>query len=254
MDIGYKLKRIQRWGAAFGYLESLKFEAAWSTRRTTVDIRVPGYPEPFQLRRMSSDLSVFETVFFKREFDLHFPVEPRLIIDGGANVGYSTAYFANRYPKAKVIAVEPSHDNAMMLRENCQSYKNVEVVEGGLWSESGHLRISNPTDLAWAFQCEMAPADAPDAFPAFSVDTLLDRSGFERCDLLKLDIEGAEEQLFSAPEKWLDRVDTILVEIHNDAALAAVKNACPQGLWHYRDFGEKILLNSRNSRNLPAND
>jgi len=242
VDIAYKLKRLNRWSSIFGLLEAIRFEAAWSCKLQRVKIRVPGYRNPFLLRRGTSDLSVFETVFVKREFEWYVPTEPRFIIDGGANVGFSTAFFANRFPGARVIAVEPSNENVSMLRTNCQGLENITVVEGGLWPVSGFLRIANPNDPAWSFRCEMTQENAEDAFPAYSVGDIIDRSGFQRCDLLKLDIEGAEEQLFSESHDWLARVDAILVEVHGDKALAAVKDACPVSQWEYKECGEKLLI------------
>jgi hypothetical protein len=43
---------------------------------------------------------------------------------------------------------------------------------------------------------------------------LLERLGTAKVDLLKLDIEGAEEALFTANyEEWVDRIQTLIVEI-----------------------------------------
>jgi FkbM family methyltransferase len=248
VDIAYKLKRLNRWSSVFGLLEALRFEAVWSCKLQRVKIRVPGYRNPFLLRRGTSDLSVFETVFVDREFEWYVPTEPRFIIDGGANVGFSTAFFANRFPGARVIAVEPSNENVSMLRTNCQGIENITVVEGGLWPVSGFLRIANPNDPTWSFRCEVAQENAEDAFPAYSVGDIIDRSGFQRCDLLKLDIEGAEEQLFSESRDWLARVDAILVEVHGGKALAAVKDACPVRQWEYKECGEKLLILPRESQ------
>jgi len=244
MDIDYKLKRLLRWGGAFGFVEALRFEFAWSRRLDPTSVRVPGYSRPILLRRWASDLSVFETVFLKREFELPFLKEPQLIVDGGANVGYSTAYFAKSFPGAKVMAIEPSTDNVALLKLNCGQFRNVEVIEGGLWPESGYLRISNPNDPAWSFRCEPTHEGSEGAVRAYSIDEVISRSGMERCSLLKLDVEGAEEQLFSRPGEWLTRVNAILVEIHNDAALLAVRGACPESSWASSEVGEKILLQS----------
>lgn len=242
MDLRYKLNRIRRWTSAFGLFEALRFEVAWSCRSQLAHVNVPGYEMPFLLRRWSSDLSVFEAVFLEREFELYDPLEPGLIIDGGANVGFSTAFYANRFPNAKVVAIEPSDENVSLLRINCQALENVKVVEGGLWPVSGFLRISNPDAPAWSFRCELTEENTPGAFPAFSVDDIIDTAGFQRCDLLKLDIEGAEEWLFRDSKNWLSRVNAILVEVHGADALAAINAACPEDQWERSECGEKLLL------------
>jgi hypothetical protein len=122
-------------------------------------------------------------------------------------------------------------------------FDNVTLVEGGLWSHSGLLRIENPEDDSWSFRC--VPADGPGegVFSAFTVGEIIDRSGADRCDLLKLDIEGAEANVFAPGAlDWLDRVDAILVEVHGDEALANVTAACPETLFDCSRTGEKLLL------------
>ncbi len=245
MDIAYKLNRVRRWGAEFGLIEAARFELIWTCGIARVPVRIPGFGRPMWLRRGSSDLSVFETVFLDREFDFYKCEGTRLIIDGGANVGYSTAFFAQRFPDATVMAIEPSGDNVAMLRANCAGLDNVTVIEGGLWPVSCRLRIANPQDPAWSFRCEQAPDDAADAFPAYSIEDVISRSGRERCDLLKLDVEGAEEYLFAQPGKWLSLVDILLIEVHGPRALASIEKACPDSLWKKTVAGEKIVLVSR---------
>jgi FkbM family methyltransferase len=245
LRVRHKLNRIQRWSETVGMLEALRFELAWTSALVHVDVKVPGYEQPFVLRRSSSDISVFETVFIDREFDLQLPRAPKLVIDGGANVGLSTAYLANRYPHAKIIAIEPSTSNLVQFRINCAQFNNVDIVEGGLWPSSGFLRIVNPDDPPWAFRCELAHANAPDVFPGHSIESIIARSGFDSCDLLKLDVEGAEEWLFAEPSAWLSRVQVMLIEVHSVAARKAVLEACPEQRWTRDVLGEKVLLVAR---------
>jgi FkbM family methyltransferase len=241
VDWQYKLQRIQRWQPVIGLVEAIKFELLWSLSLPRVQIKVPGYPQRFSLRRGGSDISVFETVFVERELDAYLPQTPHLIIDGGANIGLTTAFYAQRYPQARIVAIEPSTENCDCLRQNCASFENVSIVEGGLWTSSGHLRLANPTAEAWSFQCEPATAGSEGAFPAYSVDRIIDDSGIALCDLMKLDIEGAEEQLF-ASAGWLQRVNAILVEVHGEAADRAIKAACSEQDFEYSVLGEKLMI------------
>jgi FkbM family methyltransferase len=239
VDIGYKLRRMASLSRLLGFSNAFKFELAWSLKQPQVQVKIPGYPSPFEIRRNESDYSVFLTIFLDRELDEFIPVSPRLIIDGGANVGYSTAYYANRYPQAKIIAIEPSAENCRRIKQHCAAFENVTVIEGGLWSKSGYLRIANPEDPAWAYRCELVDRPGNDTFPAFTMEQVIASSGEARCDLLKLDVEGAEEQLFTDGD-WVDRVDAVLVEVHSDAALAAI-NARADG-FDSSHCGEKLLL------------
>jgi FkbM family methyltransferase len=239
IDIGYKLRRIILLSRLMGFSNAIKFELAWSLKQPQVQVKLPQYPTPFEIRRNESDYSVFSTIFLDRELDEFLPPSPQLIIDGGANVGYSTAYYANRYPQAKIIAIEPSSENCRRIRQHCAAFENVTSIEGGLWNESGFLHIANPEDPAWAYRCELVDRPAADTFPAFTMAQVIASSGKARCDLLKLDIEGAEEQLFTSGD-WVDRVDAVLVEVHSDAALAAIK--AKSAGFNSSYCGEKLLL------------
>lgn len=68
--------------------------------------RTAGYP--LYARDLSSDLEVFEQIFVKKEYwPLNDIADPKVIIDCGAYVGYSAAYFLTRFPHARLIAIEP---------------------------------------------------------------------------------------------------------------------------------------------------
>jgi FkbM family methyltransferase len=240
IDVGYKFCRIILLSQLIGFFNALKFELAWSLKVPQVHVKIPQYPCDFEIRRNESDYSVFATIFLDRELDEFVPTSPHLIIDGGANVGYSTAYYANRYPHAKIIAVEPSPENCLRIKRHCAAFKNVTVLEGGLWSRSGFLRIANPQDPAWAYRCEIVDRAGADTFSAFTMDEVITRSDEPRCTLLKLDVEGAEEQLF-AEGNWIDRVDAILVEVHSDRALSVI-NTRTKDQFNSSYCGEKLLL------------
>jgi FkbM family methyltransferase len=242
MDVLYKWNRILRFSTVMGLLQAIRFELLWTLRVPEIKICLPGYPAPLVIRRWNSDLSVFESTFFDGDMGMKFDSTPRLIIDGGANVGYTTARYAHSFPTTKVIAVEPSRENLQMLRANTAGFDNIIVVEGALWSHSGHLRISNPLDLSWAFRVEPATVQGQDTIQGYTIMDVMRQGGAQRADLVKLDVEGAEEQLFSEGDKWFDHVNTILVEIHGEKALSAVKDACRPEVWSHQQLGEKLLL------------
>jgi hypothetical protein len=64
-----------------------------------------------QVRLGTSDINVFVHVFRWGEYAWEFAESPRVIVDAGAYTGLSTAYFAMRYPAAKIIAIEPDEAN-----------------------------------------------------------------------------------------------------------------------------------------------
>ena len=243
----FKFDRFKLVRSMSGNWVALRHELTRSMGYPTSPIRVPGFPRDFAIRPNFWDLDVFRLVFIKRELDDHLPLNPSLIIDGGANIGLTTAFYAQRFPRCKVIAVEPSESNIEILKMNCAAFPNIEVLKGGLWSSSGTLNIVNPGDTSIRFKCGPADPGDKDSFQAFTVQEIIKSSGFERCDLLKLDIEGAEMNLFEVSRNWISSVDAVLVEIHGPQAQAAVAKACPQVEYEVIDCGEKKLIRQRQS-------
>src|SRR5687767_14613039 len=77
----------------------------------TVRLRPHGFPESITMRVRGSDEPVLRNIFVERDCDFMVSPSPKLIIDGGANVGYSTLFLARAFPGATVVAVEPDSEN-----------------------------------------------------------------------------------------------------------------------------------------------
>lgn len=234
MDIRYKFARVRGWAQRIGLFNALSFELQQTIRRPVITFRHAGIERRVHLRQGSSDISVFEHVFIEDEFDIVLE-NPALIVDAGANCGLASLYFATRYPTAKVIAIEPDSANCEIARRNVEGL-NVEVIESALWSSRTLLRIEDSSSEPWAFRCIEAKPGEPGAFMALDMATIL---AGRHCDLVKLDIEGAEVELFREPE-WLENVAAVIVEIHGTDADALIRKAC-RG-WHVAQAGEKLLL------------
>ena len=183
----------------------------------------PHARHPIRCRPNTSDLSVFRQVFIEREYRCLDEVsEAGLVVDCGANAGYSAAYFLTRFPNCSLIAVEPDPDNAHLLRLNLAPYGNaVRIIESAVWSHPARLTLADTEYRdggAWARQVRECGPEEPTSFTAIDINQLLAESGHERIAILKMDIEGAEAVVFSANlHPWLDRVDNLVVELHDDS-------------------------------------
>ena len=99
-----------------------------------VRIEIPRLRHPFILRAGTSDVNVFEQIFVNREYDFKLHNYPGLIIDGGANIGLASIRFANKFPRAEIIAVEPDNSNFEMLIKNTANYENIRLIKSGIWN------------------------------------------------------------------------------------------------------------------------
>ena len=94
---------------------------------------------PLWCRWGGSDYFVFNQIFRHPEYACVAGL-PRveLVIDCGANAGYSAAYFLSRYPQCRLIAVEPEPGNFALLQRNLAPYgERAKPVHAGVWFAHG---------------------------------------------------------------------------------------------------------------------
>ena len=177
---------------------------------------------PLLARHGTSDVDAFRQIFVGNEYGA-IPDDflASTIVDCGANVGYSAAYFASKYPDARIIAVEPDPANFKVLRDNTAPFgRRISTICSGVWSRHVGLKVVRGKfrdGREWSTQVrEVVPGETPDVM-AVGIDDLLSRYGIEEIDILKIDIERAEVELFSNNYlSWLPRVRTIIIELHDD--------------------------------------
>ncbi len=200
------------------------------TRRALADRLQSGPPyrlrsrytrHPLWCRPGTSDLMMFAEIICHRAFRCLDRIKSaRLIVDCGANVGYSSAYFLTRFPDSKLIAIEPDANNFAMLERNLSPYAgHYEAIRSAIWSHPTGLVLSKDR-LGAGLECArtVRPARLGEEaeMHALDIGTILERSGFDRIDILKIDIEGAERVVFEADcSLWLPRVDNIVIELHD---------------------------------------
>jgi FkbM family methyltransferase len=150
-----------------------------------------------------------------------FPIkEDGTILDLGANVGYTVAHLATRFPKARVIGVEMDPENAEMARRNTRAFgARVQIVEGAVWTDDGEIHYGG--DTAFGFRVSSVPK--PDQLrsekvaPAFNIETLCKEHDVSTIDFMKMDIEGAEAHVLYRNNDWLRRVNAMNLEVHTPA-------------------------------------
>jgi FkbM family methyltransferase len=148
-------------------------------------------------------------------------LDVQLVLDCGANVGYSSAYFLSQSPSCHVMAIEPDPGNFAMLQRNLLAYgERAKLVRAGIWSHDTPLTISQAPfrdGQEWSIQVRPCETNEESDLQGVSIESILASSGFDKISLLKVDIEGAEVVLFGAKTDWLERVDAIAIELHDDS-------------------------------------
>ena len=193
-------------------------------------LAAPGLLHPVVGRRGSSDLFVYEQIFVQREYScLPLMGEVQTIVDCGANVGYASAYMLSHFPDARLVAIEPDSGNFAMLKENIAPYgERAEVLQAGVWSHPADLMVCREArgGEQWAFTVnECGPDDTPDV-RAVGVQEIMTRFQMEYIDILKVDIEGSEKEVFGANyDQWINKVRLLVTELHGPDCETAVQKA-----------------------------
>ena len=217
-----RLERLVR------YLEIGGLRAAVPLLRSTVTnsrhlarIKRLGLKHPFSIRVRTSDYLCFEQVFVQRQYALNAVWEPRTIVDAGANIGLASIYFANAFPASRIIAVEPEQENFALLEKNCEPYAEITPLLAALWHEDTNLHVCDIGNGAWGFvtrtmdEYQRQGSSGVDTVRGLSMHTLMDEFDIDEIDILKIDIEGSEKEVFAGKPDWLERVGVLIIETHD---------------------------------------
>jgi FkbM family methyltransferase len=179
--------------------------------RKEVTLSLHSLSQPFRLKRVHDHVWVFIQSVFRGEYDRFLPKDPRWIIDAGAFIGDLSCYWATRFPEARIVALEPDAENARFAQENMARYGNrLTFLKKGLWSRPCKLKVRGAEMGAHVEETDGEVYDVE----GIDVPTIIRQFGIERIDILKIDIEGAEREVFAGSLEWLPLVDRILLECH----------------------------------------
>jgi FkbM family methyltransferase len=174
------------------------------------------------------DVSVAVNNFIREEYGaVEPPSSPKILVDGGAYIGDTTAYFLSKYPSLRSIAFEPMPDSFAMAQQNLKPYNDrVELLQMALTADGQPIQMTGEQTGA------RAGAQGKIEVQTITITQILERLPENRIDILKLDVEGSEGPIFAdAPERWLPKVNFIIVETHGDEVTNTVLGALQAANW-----------------------
>ena len=110
-----------------------------------------------------------------------------LIVDASANIGAAAVFFAYKFPKARLVTIEPDAANFQLLTANT----------AGLPVESVQAAVSS---------------EAPDAAQV-TLNDVYARTADAAPFIVKLDVEADNGQLFAANTEWVERTPVVIVAL-----------------------------------------
>jgi FkbM family methyltransferase len=180
-----------------------------SQRNRLREVRLRGDIK-IRYRLNKGDLHSIREIWFEEAYRLPFEVLSDVLLDLGANIGMTSVWLAKRFSFTQVIAVEPDPNNAALARQNFELNGIAgQVVEAAIGPQDGTARfkLSELSNLGRL-------SEDGSLVPLISVGTLIKTFKVARFALIKIDIEGGEQELFDGPTEWLANTDAIIIEFH----------------------------------------
>ena len=172
-------------------------------------------------------LQTFKEIFMDECYmdglELHVP-NNSTIIDIGANAGFFTLFAASRFNDSRILAYEPVLSNFKQLARNRGLNTNcsIECFQKAVAGHSGTVEIMfDPDD---SFTTSATIFQKPHKHnqvihvPSITLSDIFREHSIKRCNLLKMDCEGAEyDIIYNCPLECLCRIDQIAMEVHGGA-------------------------------------
>ncbi len=238
--------RFSRYRKGLSFFDALNFYRQRKSKKDSY-VSLSFLKHPVFLRNIRSDELMFEQLFISKDYAVNVPFEPETIIDLGANVGFASIYFANRFPNSRIIALEPETANFQAAQKNVQPYKNIQLLHAAVWNKEMEVDVVDNGYGEAAFMIEENAEIATNKVPAYTIPHLMQMAGAKNhVDIIKMDIEGSEKDLFEfGYEEWLPNVKLLIVETH-DRYKPGCSNALFKAVGKY-DFslelsGENMIL------------
>ncbi len=181
----------------------------------------------FYVRPDDTDMEVLRDIFIKRAYELDFNLATSvvrreynamveagrkpLILDVGANAGFASRFFAEAYPSAAIIAIEPDPDNYRVLCENVKSTASVTSIKAAIGASDGFVSLDKTSQDSWSVRT----VRADNGVPMVTINDLLASNADKELLITKIDIEGFESDLFLDNLEWIEKSKIVIVEPHD---------------------------------------
>jgi FkbM family methyltransferase len=177
-------------------------------------------------------LFIFAEIFIHRIYDAALRGAPRTILDIGANTGLFLLRAHQLCPDATIVAVEPEPANAAMLEETIRVNRldGVRVVKAAITPLAGPVTLHLSPRNIGGHSTVMARGGQSIEVPGIPLAQALTLLPEGRCDLLKMDCEGAELGILAAmPPELAAKIGAMVYESERTMVAEATRLAAALG-------------------------
>lgn len=193
------------------------------------------------LRMNNCDLPLLSDIFSTDECEIHLSWTPKTVVDLGANIGLTALKLQKQFPVARLIAVEPDTHTAEMCATNLKHLPDCIVLHRAVGFEAARVVCTNPQAQATSRRFSACHDDQLAGVDTISIGAILAQYKCPRPILIKMDIEGAEEECFQHASEWLESVQAVLVEPHSERIEETICRTLTKHGFSIQKIGEKIF-------------
>jgi FkbM family methyltransferase len=172
-----------------------------------------------------------EEVFNNKCYQFKTTKRVPVIIDAGSNIGIATLFFKATYPEAKIICFEPDPNTFEILKINVHvnHLKDITLINAAVSCIDGEVDFYGQIDVnepdtrgnsiinLWGQQRDICNEIKINSVKLSSYIN-------DEIDFLKLDIEGAEEQVLSELSDKIKFCKSMAIEFHESEQLNYINN------------------------------
>lgn len=178
-----------------------------------------------------------------------------VVFDCGGHIGTFSLYVKQIYPMAKIVAFEPVENNRVLFQKNMglNSFTDVTLVPNAIYGEAGqfYIDLSGKQFDAVSVQQEKPAHDEYIEINAITFAEAVSTYNIQKIDLLKLDVEGSEYNIFEKSMSDLtNHVKRLIMEYHpagDKAKRDEIANRFQQAGWH-QIYETKNILGFENPK------
>lgn len=161
-----------------------------------------------------TELETLQAMALEGAWQHGLPDQAAVVLDLGAHIGLTAVVYRSRYPTARILAVEPDPETCARLRANVQGL-SIEVLQAAVCGSDGPVPFF-PSRESWGSSLSGDHgSSAPITVMGVTFDRLLEDHGLGQVDLLKVNVEGAEFEIFDTLTDH-GRLGYVLGEFHGD--------------------------------------
>lgn len=162
------------------------------------------------------DLAVLGEIFVNREYEFNYSGNPKVILDLGANVGDTAIFYSILFPEAKIYAVEPNPQVHAKLEQNTKQFPNIKVCKCAVSNTTGKINLYfGDSHLGSSINMREQNTKSVEV-DVSALEDFCAKENISHVDILKFDIEGAEEYLLQSPMFKTGMITQIAGEMHDD--------------------------------------